>query len=129
MNQRGGLKALLFFVVLTLLGVAGTVFFIIGSYQKNQPMYQRKALQLSEYGLLEALQQLQQQPSWKAGFERTPYRDGWFRVVVTAHDSLVPAGLTLVSEGHSGTLTRRQICELRLQLPDSVWIQQSLRQE
>jgi hypothetical protein len=131
MNQNGGIKLLMILACVTLVLVGGGVFLLTRSYQKDQPVHRRKALQISEYGLLQALQQLQQQPSWHEGFDKTEYKDGWYTVTLQRSDSAGTPITTLVSTGYSGALSRRQICELYLSTDkkDSVWVQKSLRQE
>lgn len=130
-TQRGGIRTLALVAVITLVLVGAVIGLVMNTYQRNQPVYRRKALIISDYGLQQTLEKLLAEPSWHEGFPRTDYLDGWFVVSMETHDSASVSSLAVVSDGHVGNQTRRQVCILQLSTDggDSVWVQQDIRQE
>lgn len=130
-RQRGGFAVRLAGVLVTLAILIAVVVFLVPTFQNSQQTHRREALQCGEQGLLEALQRLEREPSWREGFRRSAVEGGFFEVSLTPGDSAGVPQLTVVSEGQSGTARRRQVCVLRLMIDkgDSVWVQQSVRQE
>jgi hypothetical protein len=130
-GQQGGMGLRILIAFITLAILAAVVVVVVGSFQKTQQTHLRKATQISEYGLLQVLDKLQATPSWRAGFDKVSYEDGWYRVTCAEKDSSGTIMLTVASEGHSGPALRKQICVLSLSIvgPDSIWVQQSIKQE
>jgi hypothetical protein len=130
-SQDGGIGLRIIIAVVSLAVLALVVVFVIGSFQKTQQTHLRRAGQISEYGLLQALDKLQNSPSWRAGIDKTAYEDGWYRVTCSGKDSSGTILLTVTAEGHSGQTMRKQISVLSLSISgtDSVWVQQNLKQE
>jgi hypothetical protein len=130
-GSGGGVAIRVILALLTLVAVGIVVVFLVRSTQQKQQVHHRKALQISEFGLLEALQKLQENPSWRAGFPRTGYSDGWYAVDLTVVEEGDNDTLVVKSTGHSGPVSRYQISQLTLSLiqGDSIWVQRSLRQE
>lgn len=130
-GARGGVRVLVVAAVATLLVLGVSIGVLMNSYQRNQPEYRRKALVISDYGLQQALERLQREPSWSGNIPRTEYGDGWFRITVEPHDSVDLRFLVVTSEGGVGNQLRRQVCVLQLVVSDqdSLWEQRELRQE
>jgi len=130
-NDNGGmgLRILLAAVTLALLGAA--VFAIVGTYQNTLRENNRKAEQISAYGLQSALQTLGTNPQWRDGLPKTDYLSGWYKVTIEPREGREPSVISVISEGHSGPAVKRQICELQLSITDgdSVWTQESYRLE
>ena len=130
-KQSGGIGLRITLAVVTLILLVGGVIWVVRTFQETQQTHLRRATQISEDGLLQALQNLQESPSWRGPIGRTECEDGWYQVTVSRDDSAGRERLLLTSDGHSGSIVRRQICVLLLSIngSDSVWIQQSMKQE
>ena len=127
----GGIKLRVLLAALTLVIVGTAVVVLVRSYQRDLRVHHREALQVSEDGLLRALEKLQQEPSWSAGFPKTEHPNGWYTVSMERKADGGRQEMTVIAEGHSGPAVRRQICVLHLKMHevDSVWVQQSIRQD
>jgi hypothetical protein len=90
----------------------------------------RKAVEISEYGLLKAMSRLRLEPGWDSGFGKTQYNDGYFAVTVTKHNTDTTRLLTIESQGFCGSMVQTHAYELRLaadSAADSQWIEMSRR--
>jgi hypothetical protein len=111
-----------------LLVIGGAMFGLLRTYGQKQQVYHRKALAISEYGLLVALQKIGEQPSWTKGFSEIPYEGGWYKVRIEnllEKDTLL---LKIVSIGHYRSVSDSRQCILKLDTSggDSVWVRQSM---
>lgn len=127
----GGIKLRVLLAALTLVILGAAVVVLVRSYQRDLRVHHREALQVSEDGLLRALQKLQREPSWSEGFGKTEHPNGWYKVTMSLETDRGEKEMTVASEGHSGPAVRRQISVLHLKMHegDSVWVQQSITQE
>ena len=128
-RQQGGVGVRIVLAVSSLAVLIGVVLIVIGNYQHEQQAHHRRAAQVSEYGLLQGLQLLQENREWRGPIDHSEYQDGWYSVTVKPGDSAGVALLTLTAEGHSGSSVRRQICVLSHTPAETVWVQQSIKQE
>lgn len=129
-DQSGGFLLHVIVIAATLAVVAVMVVVLVRSHQRNQEMHRRKALRICEDGLMVAMERLQQAPSWRGGIPKTSHREGWYRVTVEERSDSVPK-LMVTATGHSAGVQRRQESLLRLYIDsgDSVWVQQSIREQ
>jgi hypothetical protein len=119
-------------VAATLVVLGVMVVALVRGFQSNLRVHRRKALQISEYGLLQSLNRLQEEPSWRAGIEKTSYLDGWYTVSLALEGRGDVPQLRVRSVGRSGVSSRVHECTLTLSINDegdSTWVQQSLKQE
>jgi hypothetical protein len=126
---RGGIGVRIVYIVATLAVVAGAIFWVLDTRQKDQEKLNRKATEISEYGLLAALGRLKDNPSWQEGIARTEYEDGWYATTVQRQTKQDTSLLVVEATGHRGSVTKKQQCVLRLVVSgrDSVWIRQSMK--
>ncbi len=129
-RERGGLAIHVAVTATTLLVLVVAVFAVVRSYQRNQVVHRRKALQVCEDGLMAALEQLSQTPSWREGIARTEHGGGWYEVSVSEVDEVAPPRIEILATGTSGGVTRRQTSTLELQVAegDSAWVQVELHE-
>jgi len=130
-NNCGGAATLTIGTIVTLVVVAMLIFFVIRNAQKNEPIRRRKAVQISEYGLIQALEKIQQQPSWRDGFTKTAYLDGAYRVKVNQRDSSGTSILKVESIGVCGSARKVHVSILHLSVADgdSIWVQKRILQK
>ncbi|MBD3239811.1 MAG: hypothetical protein GF331_04445 [Chitinivibrionales bacterium] len=129
-DQSGGFFLHVLAIAATLGVVAVLVVSLVRTHQRNQEMHRRHALRICEDGLMVALEQLQRTPSWREGIPRTAHREGWYRVAVEERADSVPK-LLVIATGRSDGVQRQQECLLALYVDngDSVWVQQSIREQ
>lgn len=124
LNATGGigLRIVLIVVSMALLGaVLGVV--IHHSRYKHEECY-RKAERIAEYGLQTALEKLQEEPAWSAGFQKTACEGGWYSVTMACRmgqrDSVL---LAITSQGCFASASSIKSC-LLVHLPgnpDQPW--------
>ena len=127
-DNYGGVLARVLLALVSLLVVGLAVTWVIMSFQKEQKAHQRVAMELSDHGLLEALQKLQESPSWDEGFQKTAHRDGWFSVSILKHTRENETIMSVESTGQSGSVTKKRSYSLKLTIDDqgdSLWIEES----
>ncbi len=131
-NRRrvsGGVSLRIVLALATLAVVGVSIVYLLQTQQKRLQVHHRKALEISEFGLFQALQRLRNDPDWRSGLDTTAYNEGWF--VVRVHpqpDSAAPV-LHVVSEGHSGSVSQTKTMILRKEPADgdSVWVRREMR--
>jgi hypothetical protein len=129
LENRGGVGGRIVLIVATLAVVASAIFWFLDSRQKNLEVLNRKAVEIGEYGLMQALAHVKDNPSWTGNLPRTDYEGGWFAATVKSRMNADTAFLEVESAGHIGSVSRKQECTLRLFVTsgDSVWVQQSIK--
>lgn len=128
MNQRGGVLVRIVLLILSL-GIIGTL--ILWQFRNSQEQYarnHRKAMEISEYGLMTALGHLHANPSWREGIKREDYNDGWYSVSLEETNDNAKVMVKIRSLGHMGSLmdTKECILELKVQGAESTWVRKSL---
>jgi hypothetical protein len=128
-TDRGGVGIRILWIAATLIVVAAAIFWFLDKGQKNQEVLGRKAVEISEYGLLMALDRLKDSPSWYSGLPKTDYETGWYTATVRRQASSDTTFLVVEAVGHAGPVARRQGCVLRLEKNgnDSIWVRQSIK--
>ena len=128
-SERGGVGIRILWIAATLVVVAAAIFWFLDKGQKNQEVLDRKAIEISEYGLLMALERLKDSPSWCSGLQKTEYETGWYTATVKRQPDKDTTFLVVEAVGHAGPVARKQGCVLRLEITgnDSVWVRQSIK--
>jgi len=125
MGQEGGVGLRIVLIVASLVIVAGAISWFLVSGQSDQAILNRKASEICEYGLLQALAHLKDNPSWTGDLPRTDYEDGWYAATAKPRKSGDTSFLDVESSGHIGSVSRKQGCVLRF--TDSGWVRQGVR--
>jgi hypothetical protein len=127
MRCGGGVGIRVLWIVASLFVIAGAVVWLANNQQKNEERFYRKALEISEYGLLAVMQKLGETPSWVGDFPKTPYEDGWYAAKVSRNTSSDTVFLRVESVGHIGPVSKKQQCVLKLSVVngDSTWTRTS----
>ena len=107
--------------------IAGAIVWLVNNQQKNEERFFRKALEISEYGLMAVMQKLGETPSWVGDCPKTPYENGWYTAQASRYSSRDTVFLRVESVGHIGPVSKKQRCVLRLTIinGDSAWIRTS----
>lgn len=110
--------------ILTLVIVGGAIVGILRTKEESFQVHHRKAVEISEYGLMLALQRLHEDPSWRNGFARTEYNDGWYKVDLVESSRDKKQVLTVVSRGGSGSIKQEKkiVLQQQVQNLDTSWI-------
>ena len=111
-------------IVLSLAVVAAAISVFLVRGRSDQEVLNRKASEISEYGLLRTLAQLKES-SWAGKLPRADYEGGWYTSSAKIRRSADTSYLDVESTGHIGSVSRKQGCMLRL--TDSGWVRQSIR--
>lgn len=119
----GGIAIRVMLICLSLAAITGSVVYLLNSQQKNEERYSRKAMEISEYGLMRVLEKLGHDPSWHGGFPKTSYEGGWYNAKMAPRVKGDTVMLAVESVGHMGTVSKKQECLLVLSVVngDSVW--------
>ena len=128
-QQDGGIGIRILWIALTLALVTLAIFWLLDRNQEDIARHDRKAIELSEYGLLIALDHVRANPSWAGKIDKTEFEGGAYAVSSERrilHDTTF---LILESQGFTGTISRSQKCILRLSITgsDSSWVRQSVQ--
>ena len=127
-RNRGGVL-LRICIVLATLGIVGfAIFQILHTLGQNQETDHRKALAISEYGLMTALQQVPSGATPPPAIPRTGYDDGWYRVTTSQRQRDDTLFCTVTSFGHFGSATERRQCVLQrvTTSSDSNWVRKRI---
>jgi uncharacterized membrane protein YraQ (UPF0718 family) len=126
--QQGGVifRVIVAFTTLVVIGVL--IYVLIQNYQQNSQEYHRKAIELSEYGMLLTLQKINEKPSWKEGYKKTSYESGFFSVEMRPYLQDQTLYMTIISRGYMSTVTEERQIVLRLQVEgtDSSWVPEQM---
>jgi hypothetical protein len=123
-TERGGVGIRMVLAVVTLAVIGVAIAVALKQVGQRQEANHRKAVRISEYGLQEALQKLQEQPSWREGFNNISCDGGAYTVSlrrVVRNDTVF---LAITSEGIMGAVSDVKECRLA-RFPgsaDSAWV-------
>ena len=128
-RNEGGVILRVCIVLVTLIIVGIAIFRLLHTLGQNQENDHRKALAISEYGLMTALQQAPAGATPPPAIPRTDYDDGWYRVTTSQQERGDTLFCTVTSFGHFGSATERRECILRLAVNsfDSSWVRESMQ--
>jgi hypothetical protein len=129
LSVGGGVRLRALIVLITLCVVGAAIYVLLHQFGQKQQIVHRKALAISEYGLMIALQHVQTEHSAIDDIPRTDYDDGWYKVSFnryTVRDTLFCA---IRAEGHAGSAAEQRECILRQSIlgNDTSWVRQSMR--
>lgn len=128
-SQNGGIafRIIVAFTTLFLIGVV--LYSLIQDYQQDGQENHRKAIELSEYGMLLTLQKINDDPSWQEGFKKTDYENGSFSVEMRPHLQDNTFFMTIISKGQINSVVEERQIVLKLQITadDSSWIPEDMR--
>ncbi len=127
--QHGGVIFRIIAAFTTLIIIGALIYSLIQDYQQNGQEYHRKAIELSEYGMLLTLQKINEKPSWREGYKKTSYENGFFSVELRPYLQDQTLYMTIVSRGYMNSVTEERQIVLMLQVEgkDSTWIPQQMR--
>jgi len=127
-GENGGVIFRVIAALVTLVVIGGAIFGLLSTHQQAQQTYHRKALEISEYGLMLALGKLHEEPSWRAGFPKTSYDDGWYKVRMSEKQQGEKIYLTITSEAGIGSSTDVKECVLSRSRSetDTAWVRESM---
>jgi len=126
-DTRGGVAVQILLAVVTLGIIAGAMVFTLMSEREKQQVYHRKVTAIAEYGLMEALQKINRDPSWKGSGQKTSYDIGWYKVKVKPYTKSDTSFISIVSEAHVKSIMDSQKCVLFRNVVngDSVWVRKN----
>jgi|WetSurMetagenome_2_1015567.scaffolds.fasta_scaffold00072_30 hypothetical protein len=124
-EQKGGAGLWIALVIISLAVVAGAISWFLVNGRSDEAVLNRKASEICEYGLMQILAHLKENPSWTGELPRTDYEGGWFVTSAKPRKDGQTSYLDIESVGHIGAVSRRQECVLFL--TDSGWIRQVVR--
>jgi hypothetical protein len=129
LGNRGGVGVRIVLIGATLAVVGAAIFWFLDSRQKNLEVLNRKAVEIGDYGLLQALARVKDNPSWTGKMPQTDYEGGWYAATAKSRMNADTAFLDVESVGHIGSISRKQECTLRLFMnaSDSIWVRQSIK--
>ena len=129
LGHHGGVGTRILLIIATLAVVAVSIFWFLNSRQSDQETLNRKAVEISEYGLLQALAYIKENPSWTGTLPRTDYDGGWYSATAARRKTADTALLDIVSQAHIGAVLYKQECVLRLSVAgnDSQWVRQGVK--
>jgi uncharacterized protein YneF (UPF0154 family) len=120
---NGGVGIRILWIILSLIIIALAIGYFLGTQQKNQERYSRKAMEISEYGLMCVLETLEKKPSWTEGFAKIPSEGGWYSTKLSRRQKGDTTLCAIEAIGHIGGVSKRSECLLRLSIVngDSTW--------
>ncbi len=126
--ETGGFAIRILIVLMTLMVVGGIIILTLTKNREEQQVNHRKAMAISEYGLLKALEKLHENPSCNCEVNKTFYDGGWYKVSTRRTLNADMVLLTITSEGHLKYTSDKKICVLSLSVidGDSLWVRHSM---
>ncbi len=127
--QQGGVIFRVIVAFTTLIAIGALIYSLIQNYQQNGQEHHRKAIELSEYGMLLTLQKINEKPSWQEGYKKTSYESGFYSVELRPYLQDQALFMTIISRGYMNTVTEERQIVLRLQIEgtDSTWVPEQMR--
>ncbi len=125
LSQTGGVGVRIVLLVATLALVAAAISWFLLSGQSNEAVLNRKASEICEYGLLQALAHLKENPTWVGKLPLAEYEGGSYSASAKMRKIADTSFLDVESAARIGPVSRKQGCVLRL--TDSGWVRQSVR--
>ncbi|MBN1604670.1 MAG: hypothetical protein JW915_23880 [Chitinispirillaceae bacterium] len=122
-HSSGGVILRIVIISATLLLIGITVVFLLKNFRNREEINGRKAMSISEYGLLQAMQKLNEQPGWRDGFNHIRFEDGWYSVTLKDEYSGDTLFLKVESNGQIGSIVDQRTVTLRRIVTgtDTIW--------
>lgn len=129
LNEYGGIVIRSIIVLLTLLIVGISIFGLLNNVGKKQQIYHRKALAVSEYGLMKAMQKVKTGMFEFVDVPKTECDEGWYSISFKKFEKKDTVFLLIISRGFFGSTSETRECTLRLDKCDTVptWVQHHSR--
>jgi hypothetical protein len=123
LRAHGGVGIRILWIILSLCIIASAIAVLLVTQQKNQERYSRKATEISEYGLMCAMEALGKKPSWTEGFSKIPYEEGWYSATLARRQKGDTVFCVVEAVGRMGAVSKKSECLLQLSVVngDSVW--------
>jgi hypothetical protein len=112
LGTGGGVRIRILVALLTLIAVGTMLGLVLKNHQRTLRINHRKAQEVSDFGLQQAMMRLHGNPDWNEGIPRTEYDGGWFEVSLARRNSGDTLFLTVAVTGGSGSVVRNQVIEL-----------------
>jgi len=116
----GGVGLRVLICAVSLLALAGAIVALLQTFEARKADDHRRAMTISDVGLQAALEKLGESRDWSEGFKDEPYDEegGTFSVTLTREERDGALYVKIVSTGVSGSITKTQERELRLDAPE-----------
>jgi hypothetical protein len=114
-NQKGSTQSatILTIAIITLLCLAFVIIFFVRTEIAKRAEDKRSAKEIAEYGMTIALDKINQDPAWTAGFNNVSYKNGYYCVTIEkTADSIYRASST----GYVNESQKRVIFTYKLQI-------------
>jgi hypothetical protein len=127
-NQSGGVIIRSIIIIVTLCLVGFSIYTLLHNFGQKQQTAHRKALAISEYGLMIALQHLPLSPAEIKEIKKTAYDEGWYNVTFNTFSRNDTTFCTISSTGHFGAVKEKRSCQVRLNVSpgDTSWIRERM---
>lgn len=128
-NEEGKILVRIVIVVMTLLFVGIALFGILKNIGQKQQIYHRKALAVSEYGLMKALQKVESGIFEFSDIPKTDCEEGSYSVSFNKYEKNDTVFLHIISKGEVGSTSETRECTLKLINYEKkpVWEQHQMR--
>ena len=114
LNERGRIVVRVIIVLLTLIMVGVALFGMLKNVGQKQQVFHRKALAVSEYGLMKALQKVKTGIFEFKDIPKTECDEGWYSVSFKKYEKNDTVYLHIVSRGEVGSTSEVRECTLKL---------------
>lgn len=111
-NEDGKVVLRIIIVILSLVLVGFSIFVLLNHIGNRQEVYHRKALAISEFGLLKALEGVKGKKNQFEDISRTPFDGGWYTVRFKLIENDDSTFLYITSKGHIGSASEVRKCIL-----------------
>jgi hypothetical protein len=128
-RRGGGIAMRIVLIVISIAVIAGVVAGLLNILQKNQERDSRKAVEISDCGLMSVMERLGTRPSMVSDIPETPCENGWYSARFIRNVNLDTVYLSVEVTGHAGNISKKQTYNLRLSVVDgdSSWVRTETR--
>ncbi|MDD5675288.1 MAG: hypothetical protein PHC61_14050 [Chitinivibrionales bacterium] len=111
-NSRGKIALWVCIAALTLIIMVGAIVGLLREQARHLETGNRKAVEISEYGLFLALDKINEDPAWSGPIPKTEYEGGAYSVSISKERSKDSISMTIISTGVFGSQTKKKQCVL-----------------
>lgn len=128
-NNNGKILLRIIIVVMTLLFVGIALFGLLKNIGQKQQVLHRKALAVSEYGLMKALQKVESGIFEFNDIPKSECEEGWYSVSFKKYEKNDTVYLNIIAKGEVGSTFETRECTLKLVNYEKkpVWEQHQMR--
>jgi len=122
-TANGGVGIRILWIIVSLFIIASAIVALLGSQQRSAEKYSRKAMEISDYGLMCVLETLGKKPSWTGEFSKIPYGGGWYSAKLFRRVKGDTVLCMVETIGRIGAVSKKSECLLQLSIinGDSAW--------